>query len=362
LSRLEVTQPIPVVARRTQVMPAEWDPHDATWLAWPHNARDWPGKFAPIPWVYAEIVRNVARGEKVRLAVNDAAHAAKARKALGRAGVPLENVELHRFRTDRIWTRDAGPIFVLRGGQKAIARFRFNAWAKYPDWKNDVKLPERAAKALGVPLLPVEHRGRPVLLEGGAIDVNGQGAILTTEECLLDPAVQVRNPGFGREDYEAVFADVLGAPATIWLGKGIAGDDTHGHVDDLARFVSPRVVVLCREGNPSDANHRPLEENRERLEGARLQDGSRPEVVRLPMPAPIAFDGQRLPASYANFYVCNAAVLVPTFDDPNDRVALGVLAELFRDRPVVGIHALDLVWGLGTLHCLSQQEPRAPVA
>jgi agmatine deiminase len=357
-TRLDVTQPIPVVARRPQVMPAEWAPHDATWLAWPHNVRDWPGKFAPIPWVYAEIVRNVARGEKVRLLVNDAAHEAKVMKVLGRAGVPTEEVEPHRVRTDRIWTRDSGPIFVLKEGEKAIARFRFSAWAKYPDWKNDVKIPERAAKALGVPLLPVEHRGRPVVLEGGAIDVNGQGTILTTEECLLDPEVQIRNPGFGREDYEAVFRDVLGAPATIWLGKGIAGDDTHGHVDDLARFVSPRIVVLCRETNPNDANHRPLEENRERLEGARLQDGSRPEVVFLPMPAPVLFDGQRLPASYANFYVCNAAVLVPTFDDPNDRIALGILAELFRDRPVVGIHALDLVWGLGTLHCLSQQEPR----
>jgi agmatine deiminase len=357
--RLDVTQPIPVLARRPQLMPAEWAPHDATWLAWPHNVRDWPGKFAPIPWVYAEIVRNVARGEKVRLLVNDAAHEAKVRKVLGRAGVPLENVEPRRVRTDRIWTRDSGPIFVLKEGEKAIARFRFNAWAKYPDWKNDVKLPERAAKALGVPLLPVEHRGRSVVLEGGAIDVNGQGTILTTEECLLDPEVQIRNPGFGREDYEAVFREVLGATTTIWLGRGIAGDDTHGHVDDLARFVSPRLIVLCRETNPNDANHRPLEENRERLEGARLQDGSRPEVVYLPMPSPVVFDGQRLPASYANFYVCNAAVLVPTFDDPNDRIALGILAELFRDRPVVGIHALDLVWGLGTLHCLSQQEPRA---
>jgi agmatine deiminase len=359
---VDVTQPIPILARRPQLMPAEWSAHDATWLAWPHNVRDWPGKFAPIPWVYAEIVRNVARGEKVRLVVNDAAHEAKVRKVLRRAGVPMENVELRRFRTDRVWTRDAGPIFVLRNGEKSVARFRFNAWAKYADWKNDVKLPERAAKALGVPLLPVVHRNRPVVLEGGAIDVNGQGTILTTEECLLDPEVQVRNPGFAREDYEAVFRDVLGATTTIWLGKGIAGDDTHGHVDDLARFVSPRLIVLCRETNPNDANHRPLEENRERLEGARLQDGSRPEVVYLPMPAPVVFDGQRLPASYANFYVCNAAVLVPTFDDPNDRIALGVLAELFRDRPVVGIHALDLVWGLGTLHCLSQQEPRATAA
>jgi agmatine deiminase len=350
--------PIPRLERRPQLMPAEWVAHDATWLAWPHNVQDWPGRFAPIPWVYAEIVRQISRGETVRLLVNDAAHEAKVKKVLRRAHVDLANVELHRFRTDRVWTRDTGPIFVSKDGEKAITRFRFNAWAKYPNWKNDVKTPERAAKALRVPLLPVVRDGRPVVLEGGAIDVNGQGTILTTEECLLDPEVQVRNPGFGREDYEAVFAEALGATNTIWLGKGIAGDDTHGHVDDLARFVSPRRIVLCRETNPNDANHRPLEENRERLESARLQDGSRPEVICLPMPAPVVFDGQRLPASYANFYVANAAVLVPTFNDPNDRIALGILAELFRDRPVVGIHALDLVWGLGTLHCLSQQEPR----
>jgi agmatine deiminase len=294
----------------------------------------------------------------VRLLVNDAPHEAKVRRLLSRAAVPLERIELRRIRTDRIWTRDAGPIFVLQEGKKAVAGFRFDAWAKYPDHRNDARVAARAAKALGVPLLEPTHRARRVVLEGGAIDVNGQGTILTTEECLLDPEVQVRNPGFGREDYEAVFRDVLGAGNTIWLGRGIAGDDTHGHVDDLARFVSPRLIVLCRETNPNDPNHRALGENRERLEGARLQDGSRPEIVHLPMPGPVVFDGQRLPASYANFYVCNAAVLVPTFDDPNDRVALGILSELFRDRPVIGIHAVDLVWGLGTLHCLSQQEPR----
>jgi len=340
-------------------MPAEWDAHDATWLAWPHNVRDWPGRFAPIPWVYAEIVRNVAAGERVNLLVNDAAHEAKVRRVLGRAGVPLASVTFRRFRTDRIWTRDSGPIFVTAGRRKAVARFRFDGWAKYPNWRHDVRNPERAAKALGVPLLPVVHRGREVVLEGGSIDVNGRGTILTTEECLLDPAVQVRNPGFARADYEHVFASALGAPNTIWLGKGIAGDDTHGHVDDLARFVGPGTVVLVREKDGKDPNHRPLEENRERLQGARLEDGSRPEVVELPMPRPVVFAGQRLPASYANFYVCNAATLVPTFDDPSDRLALGILAELLPDRPVIGIHALDLVWGLGTLHCLSQQEPRA---
>jgi agmatine deiminase len=343
-------------------MPGEWTPHDATWLAWPHNVRDWPGKFAPIPWVYAEIVRTLAEGETVRLLVRNAEHEAKARKVLERSGVDLTNVELRRVPTDRVWTRDAGPIFVSRDGKKAIARFRFDAWAKYPDWKDDVRIPERAAKALGVPLLPVRHRDRDVVLEGGAIDVNGQGTILTTEECLLDPEVQVRNPGFGREDYQAVFRDALGAGNVIWLGKGIAGDDTHGHVDDVARFVNARTIVLCREPNRRDENHRTLEENRERIEGARLQDGTRPDLVYLPMPAPVVFDRRRLPASYANFYIANAAVLVPTFDDPNDREALGVLAELFRGCPVVGIHARDLVWGLGTLHCLSQQEPRLPTA
>ena len=334
-------------------MPAEWEPHAATWLAWPHNVRDWPGRFAPIPWVHAEIVRRISQGETVRILTGDAALTAKARRTLTRAGVSLERVEFHRIPTDRIWTRDSGPIFVRRGGAKAIAQFRFNAWAKYPDFKKDTRIPERAAKALQIPL--IETGG--AVLEGGAIDVNGQGSILVTEECLLDPSVQVRNPGYSRADYEALFKQQLGARNTIWLGRGIAGDDTHGHIDDLARFVSPRTIVLCAEENPRDANYAALKENRERLQSARLEDGSRPEVVPLPMPEPIVFDGQRLPASYANFYLCNAAVLVPVFDDPHDRIALGLFAELFKDRPVIGIGARDLVWGLGTLHCLSQQEP-----
>jgi len=343
-------------------MPAEWEPHEATWLSWPHNARDWPGKFAPIPFVYAEIVRRIGRGERVRICAGDAAREAAARRVLSRAGVDPRPVDFHRFPTDRSWNRDAGPVFVRPPGEpggRAVAGFRFNAWAKYPDWRRDARIPARAARALGLPLLPVVQRGREVVLEGGAFDLNGRGTILTTEECLLDPEVQVRNPGFSGADYQAVFAEALGAPNAIWLGRGIAGDDTHGHVDDLARFVAPGTIVLCRETDPGDPNYAPLEENRERLESARLEDGSRPEVAFLPMPEPVVFDGRRLPASYANFYISNAAVLVPTFDDPADRIALGILAELVPDRPVVGIHALDLVWGLGTLHCLSQQEPRA---
>jgi agmatine deiminase len=342
-------------------MPAEWEPHQATWLAWPHNVRDWPGRFGPVPWVFADIVKKLAEGETVRLLVNDAPHEARARRHLERNGTNLARVDLRRIPTDRAWTRDSGPIVVRKHGARggrAVAGFGFNAWARYPDWKRDARIPERAARALQLPLAPVRHAGRDVILEGGAIDVNGAGSILVTEECLLDPAVQVRNPGFGRADYETIFRDALGAPNTIWLGKGIAGDDTHGHVDDLARFVSPSTIVLAREDEPGDANHAPLSENRERLASARLADGSRPQVVDLPMPRPVNFEGRRLPASYANFYIGNAVVLVPTFNDPADRVALGILGELFPDRPVVGIHALDLVWGLGTLHCMTQQEPR----
>ena len=340
-------------------MPAEWEPHEATWLAWPHRLSDWPRKFATIPWVYGEIVRKIAPGEVVRILVTGAAPEKAARRVLSRVGVDLARVEFFRFPLDRGWTRDFGPIFVTNDATRevAIARFHFNAWAKYPDWKKDDLVPERAARALGIPLRPVEHAGKPVVLEGGSIDVDGRGTLLTTEECNLDPVVQVRNPGLGREGFERVVRGALGASKVIWLGAGIAGDDTHGHVDDLCRFVAPGRVVLCRETDPADANYRPLEENRERLQDARSADGARIEVIPLPMPRPLVLDGQRLPASYANFYVANTAVLVPTFNDPADREALGILAEQFPDRPVIGIHAVDLVWGLGTLHCLTQQQP-----
>jgi agmatine deiminase len=341
-------------------MPAEWEPHEATWLGWPHNPSDWPGKFAAVPWVFGEMVRKIAAGEIARIIVESAAHEGKARRLLTRVGADLSRVEFFRFPTDRGWTRDSGPIFVRSEGavpQVAVAGFRFNAWAKYPDWRKDARVPERASSALGLRLLRPAAGNRDVVLEGGAVDVNGRGTLLATEECLLDPKVQVRNPGMTRGELEGVFLRVLGATRVIWLGRGIAGDDTHGHVDDLCRFVGPGTAVLCRERNPKDENYRPLEENRERLEGARLEDGSRLEVVPLPMPAPLRLDGVRLPASYANFYVCNAAVLVPTFNDPTDRIALGILAEQFSGRPVVGIHAVDLAWGLGAVHCLTQQQP-----
>ena len=346
-------------------MPAEWESHEATWLGWPHHASDWPGKLAAIHWVYAEMVRKLVDGEKVRILVNSKPHEDRAKRFLRRACADLNKVEFFRIPTNRGWTRDFGPIFVRRDKpipQSAIARFRFNAWARYSEWKKDDQVPVRLAKRLDCPLLPISWQGKDVVLEGGSIDVNGAGTLLTTEECLLDPHIQVRNPGMSRDDYETVLGESLGVTNVVWLHKGIAGDDTHGHVDDFCRFVNRQTVVLCQERNAYDENSRPLAENRERLDSARLEDGSKIEIVPLPMPSPLYCDGQRLPASYANFYIGNAAVLVPTFNDSNDRVALGILSEFFRDRPVIGIHAVDLVWGFGAIHCLTQQQPALNVS
>jgi agmatine deiminase len=343
-------------------MAAEWEPHAATWLVWPHTRGDWPGKLAPIQWVYGEIIRKITPGETVKLLVPSREHEAAARRTLTRAGVDLTRVQFLRVPTDRGWMRDMGPAFLRGGGARpevALARFRFNGWAKYPNFKKDDRVPQWVSQRFRYRTFRARVGDREVVLEGGSIDANGRGTILTTEECLLHPTVQVRNPGFGSEEWEQVFRDQLNARNTIWLGRGIEGDDTHGHVDDLARFVDPRTIVLCREDDPRDENARVLAANRERLEDARLEDGSKPEIADLPMPKPLYFDGRRLPASYANFYISNAAVLVPTFNDENDRKALGILAELIRDRPVVGIHAVDLVWGLGTIHCLTREEPVA---
>jgi agmatine deiminase len=341
-------------------MPAEWESHEATWIGWPHNSTDWPGKIEPIHWVYGEIVRKIAPGEIVRILINSTAHEAQARKVLKNADVSMSRVEFLRFPTNRGWTRDFGPIFIKRTKpypEVAIARFRFSAWARYPDWKKDDAIPERTARKLKMKMFRAQLGGRDVVLEGGSIDVNGTSTVLTTEECLLDQKHQVRNPGFDRGKTEAALREYLGATNVIWLGKGIAGDDTHGHVDDLCRFVNRRTVVLCREKNHHEKNYRALEDNWQRLRGVKLEDGTKIDVVPLPMPSPLFFNGVRLPASYANFYISNASVLVPTFNDPKDRVALGILSDLFPGRSVVGIHSVDLVWGFGTIHCLTQQQP-----
>jgi agmatine deiminase len=366
-------------------MPAEWEPHEATWLGWPHELTDWPGKFAPIPWAFAEIVRHLTRVERVNLLVEDRAAESRVRAILKKSGATLEAVTFFHVPTDRGWMRDSGPIGVRGdGGKSVLLNFAFNGWAKYDDHKKDAKVVGRIAMQIdglhsakhlrrarhAVPLrekpdgragvvLP-EHSGRRVVLEGGSIDVNGRGTLLTTEECLLSK-VQERNPGFSREDYAEIFERYLGATNVIWLGRGIAGDDTHGHVDDLARFVDPMTVVAVVEDDPAEENYAALQENLALLRSARDQAGEPLRVETLPTPEPVWFAGQRLPASYANFYIANKMVLVPTFNDPADRIALARLAVLFPDRAIVPIYCRDLVLGLGTIHCMTQQLPRFDV-
>jgi agmatine deiminase len=344
-------------------MPAEWEPHAATWIAWPHNPNDWPGRFQPIPWVYAEIVRHLCTGELVHILADNAVARTRAQKVLADAHVPVANVRWHLWPTDRVWTRDSGAIFVRnREGKIAATDWKFNAWAKYDDWKLDDKIAGRMAKDQRVPVWqPVarQENGKAVrvVLEGGSIDTNGAGTLLTTEECLLSN-VQARNPGLSREQMETVFADYLGIEQVIWLKRGTAGDDTHGHVDDITRFVAPDTVLTAIEPNKADENHEPLAENVDILRAATDQDGNRLKVKTLPMPAPVIFRGQRLPASYANFYIANDEVLVPTFNDPNDRIAMNTIAECFPTRRVVGIHCVDFIWGLGAIHCMTQQQPK----
>ena len=389
-------------------MPAEWEPHESTWLAWPHHRDDWPGKFEPIPWVYAEIIRHLSQNERVDLIVNDAASEKQARKVLERANAFSENIRFHRWPTDRVWTRDSGCTFVKcsagtparenreghdssRAGSDAsftlssrakrdrslandpaqsrdlvfstepysllAIKWRFNAWAKYPNFQRDEKIGSHMAKAARATEIRATFSKQRVVLEGGSFDVNGEGTLLTTEECLLGK-VQERNPSMRREDYEKVFADNLGIKKVIWLNSGILDDDTHGHVDDITRFVAPDTIVTMVESDPSDPNYEPLRENIRRLRSATDQDGKPLAIVELPMPRPAVFEGRRLPASYANFYIANGLVLVPVFNDPNDRIALNTLTELFPARNVVGIYSGDLIWGFGAMHCMTQQQPR----
>jgi agmatine deiminase len=374
-------------------MPAEWAPHAATWIAWPHNPEDWPGKFQPIPWVYTEIVRHLSRVEEVHILVNDLAAERRATSMLKRGGANLARVHFHHWPTDRVWLRDSGPIFVKRLDAKgyqdslAVTNWKFNAWAKYDNWRRDDQIPHHVAQLYNLPEIEPEvhfptRKPHRLVLEGGSIDTNGAGVLLTTEECLLSE-IQQRNPGLGTEEQtrkhlEQAFRDYLGIDQTLWLHRGCAGDDTHGHIDDIARFVpgpndSTDTILACVEPNTADENHLPLAENLDRLRSFRQltapsgkgsrrsssqwEQGQPFKILTLPMPAPVYFEGQRLPASYANFYIANGLVLVPTFNDPHDRIALNTIATCFPTRGIVGIHAVDLVWGLGTLHCLTQQEP-----
>lgn len=340
-----------------RLLPAEWEQHAATWIAWPVNSANWDGKMETVAWAFAEMIRAIAPGELVYVSVPDAATLARAQAIVQAAGAHSGNVQFARIPVSYGWLRDCGPQFILENNEVVIADFRFTGWALHPNYQNDDEFPQRAGEWIGMKVFRPEYKGNRFVLEGGAIDVNGAGSLLTTEDCLLNQKEQVRNPGLSREENENLLREFLGVRNIIWLGRGLAGDDTHGHVDDLARFVNRNTIVYMNESDSSDINYKALCENRERLESARLEDGSKPVLIALPMPGPIVCRGTRLPASYANFYICNAGVLVPTFNDPNDRIALGILADLFPDRPVRGIHATDLVLGRGSVHCLTRQQP-----
>lgn len=342
-------------------MPAEWEPHKATWLTWPHNPTDWPGKMSSVQKTYAELTQKLASVEDVCILVNSDKHEMRARRYLKQVQADFASIHFHHIPTNRSWIRDYGPVFVYdnrtKEKLKRIIRFRFNGWARYPAHHKDDSVPLELARCLNLKMISAKWKEAPLVLEGGSIDVNGAGTLITTEECLLDQNIQPRNTGITKGELEGLFRKDLGITNVIWLNKGIEGDDTHGHVDDICRFVDRRTIVLATETNSSDLNSSIMDENLERLKQVRLEDGSRPVVVLFPMPRPIHFKKWRLPASYANFYIANKIVLVPIFNDPADRKALGILAELFSDREVIGIHAVDLLIGLGGVHCITHQEP-----
>jgi agmatine deiminase len=337
--------------------PAEWEKQQGILLCFPHNGKDWPGKYEAIQWAFVEFIKKVAALEQVILVVADENQKNKVNEMLKTAAVEIAQVSYVIHKTNRSWMRDSGPIIVKNGTKREALNFNFNGWAKYKNIQLDKVIPEKVSRFLNVPLIQVVYKGKPVILEGGAIDSNGCGTLLTSEECLMHPTIQVRNPNFTKADYEAVFKEYLGVTNVIWLGNGIEGDDTHGHIDDLCRFVNKDTIVTIVESDTKDSNYAPLQDNLKRLQNAKLENGEAPKIVLLPMPKRLNFDGLRLPASYANFLILNQCVLVPTFNDCNDRIALNILADCFPGREIIGISAIDFIWGFGTLHCLSQQIP-----
>lgn len=343
--------------KESWVFPAEWEKQEGILLCFPHNGNDWPGKYGAIQWAFVEFIKKVSQFEKVILVVSSKKLQDKVDVMLCTAHVNMEKVSFIVHKTNRSWMRDSGPIIVKNGKKRKAINFNFNGWAKYTNYKLDKHVPKKVSDFLNIPVEKAVYKSKPIVLEGGAIDVNGKGTLITTQECLLDPKVQVRNKGFTKEDYEAIFKEYFGVTHTIWLKDGIKGDDTHGHIDDLARFVNEETIVTVVENDPKAANYVPLQENLKRLKQAKLENGKSPRIIELPMPHRLEFDGLELPASYANFLILNKAVLVPTFNDSRDREALNILSEVFKGREVIPINAIDLIWGFGTLHCLSQQIP-----
>ena len=337
--------------------PAEWENQQGIVLCFPHNGKDWPGKYEAVQWAFVEFIKKVATFETVFLLVADESHKEKVSVMLEQAHVHLSNISFIIHKTNRSWMRDSGPIIVKTGNKREALNFNFNGWAKYKNIQLDKLVPAKVGAFLNIPVTQVMYKGKAVIVEGGAIDSNGKGTLLTSEECLMHPDIQVRNPNFTKTDYETIFREYLGITNIIWLGDGIEGDDTHGHIDDLCRFVNENTIVTIVENNPQDNNYKALQDNLKRLQNAKLENGKSPIIIALPMPKRVDFDGLRLPASYANFLILNNCVLVPTFNDANDRVALNILSTCFPDREIIGINCTDFIWGFGTLHCLSQQIP-----
>lgn len=334
-------------------MPAEWEPHRATWLAWPHNLETWPKQLELVKEIWTKMIRAISLEEEIRLLVNDERAQAEATKRLSSVRAVMKHVRIYRVPTVDVWIRDYGPTFITRRGVEgklAFIDWAFNAWGqKYESYVQDDRVAKEIAALLRIPVF------KPgIVLEGGSIDVNGCGTCLTTEQCLLNPN---RNPRLGRSEIERALRDYLGVDHFVWLGEGIVGDDTDGHIDDIARFVNPTTVVCALEEDSKDKNYAPLQENYERLQDATDQDGKKLTVVPLPLPGRVGQKGMRLPASYANFYIANGTVLVPTYNHSKDAAALAILGNLFPDRKVVGIPCGPLVVGLGAIHCVTQQEP-----
>lgn len=337
--------------------PAEWENQEGILLCFPHNGNDWPGKYGAIQWAFVEFIKKISEVETVFLVVANKKLQEKVSEMLVMAHVSLDKISFIIHKTNRSWMRDSGPIIVQNGTKREAINFNFNGWAKYKNYQLDKFVPSKVASHLNIPLIQATYKGKPIVLEGGAIEVNGKGTLLTSEECLLHPSIQVRNENFTKEDYEAIFKEYLGITNVIWLGDGIVGDDTHGHIDDLCRFVNEHTIITVVETDSKNPNYKALQNNLLRLENAVLEDGKKPTIVTLPMPKTVTFDGLVIPASYANFLIINKIVLVPTFNDSNDRIALNIISNCFPDREVIGISAIDLIWGFGTLHCLSQQIP-----
>ena len=343
-------------------MPAEWEPQKSVWISWPHNKNDWPGMFEKIPNVVGKIIKYLANHQRIDLLVNTNKIMYEARKKLKRTGCKLSNIKFHKIKTDRLWLRDSGPIFLInkKTRKKIMLNFKFTAWSKYKNFRNDNKINYQISKYLNIKsILPKKINSKKfekVVMEGGAFDTNGSGSILLTKECLLS-SKQERNKGFKKSDYESLFSKYLNTKNFIWLNKGIVGDDTHGHIDDIARFVSKTTIMIADENNKSDKNYKSLKENIKIVRKSYDENGKKFKIIKIPMPSPIFIQKTRVPASYLNFFISNKTVLVPIFNVKEDKKVLKIFRKFFTKRKVIAVDCSDLIWGFGAIHCMTQQEP-----